>query len=81
VTESTDYRYVFGSFNFNNAEAGQALTLAGAPVPPEGQVGLSLVTGRWSAQLRKDGLYVEIDGGSRAAVLEAARSLRQLPKY
>ena len=79
VSVSADWQLLFGSFNFNNAHAGQPLTLAHGAVPPEGQAALtSHEPGYWTAQLQRDGLYVEIDGSSRELVLEAARSLRVL---
>ena len=80
ISQAADYRFIFGNFNFNNAEAGQPLTVAVSPVPREGEAALvSTQEGFWTAQLRKDGLYVEIDGPSRELVLEAARSLRPVP--
>ncbi len=77
VSESVDYEYVFSGFSFNNAEAGQPLTVAGGAVPPEGEVALSSTqAGHWTAQLRKDGLCVEVNGPSREVVLDVVRALR-----
>lgn len=79
VSQSSDYRQVFGGFNFNNGDGIDPRTFGGAAVPREGEVALTLIGhGLWVAQLRADGLFVEIDGSSRALVLEAARSLKLL---
>lgn len=79
ISESADYEFVFSGFNFNNREAGQPLTLAGGAIPPEGEVALSSTrAGHWTAQLRANGLYVEIGGPSRALVLDAARALKRI---
>jgi hypothetical protein len=77
ISESDDYRHGFAGFNFNNAEAGEALTMAHSPVPSDGQLVLQYVDdGLWTAQFKKSGLYIEIDGSSRPLVLAAAKSLR-----
>jgi hypothetical protein len=78
IGQAEDYRFLFGSFNFNNAEVGVPLTIGHSGVPPEGEVALTGGGAHWTAQLRKDGLFVEIDGPSRELVLEAARSLRRI---
>jgi hypothetical protein len=79
VTVSADWEYVFAGFNFNNGEFGQPMTEAGTGVPREGEAAVtSLQQGYWTAQLRRDGLYVEIHGPSRQLVVAAARSLRPL---
>ena len=79
IGESVDYEYVFSGFNFNKRRAGQPLTIAGGAVPPEGQVALtSTQADHWTAQLRKNGLYVEINGSSRELVLDAVRALTPL---
>jgi hypothetical protein len=57
------------------------------PLPPEGFVELQSSTGgtqkkqftRWSGQLRRGGLVVNVVGPSRALVIEVARSLREIP--
>lgn len=58
--------------------------MAGAPLPPEGRVAISRagsVDGQpvWIAQLRKDGLFVEVSASSRELLLEAVRALRPVP--
>jgi hypothetical protein len=79
ISQAADYRFPFGGFNFNNADAGRPLTIASTPVPPEGELALmSIQAGFWTVQLRKNGLYVEIDGPSRELALAAARALRPL---
>jgi hypothetical protein len=78
IGQAEDYRYLFGSFNLDNAQAGVPLTVGHSGVPPEGEAALTGGGGYRTAQLRKAGLYVEIDGPSRELVLEAARSLRRL---
>jgi hypothetical protein len=76
VSESADYEFVFSGFNFNNAGAGQPLTRYGGALPPEGEVALSSTRpGHWTAQLKRDGLYIEIDGPSRELVLDAVDAL------
>jgi hypothetical protein len=77
ISQSADYRHGFAGFNFNNAEAGQALTTAHTAVPNDGHAVLQRVDdGLWTVQFKKSGLYIEIDGSSRPLVLSAARSLR-----
>jgi hypothetical protein len=75
ITETADYRY--GPGNFLNRDADRPLTVAGAPVPPPGQVALSGMgpNAGWLAQLQKNGLYVEIHASSRELALAAARAL------
>lgn len=79
VSESADYEFVFSGFNFNNAEAGQPLTRSGGAVPPDGAVALSSTQpSHWTAQLRRDGLFVEVNGPTREVVLEAVDALKPI---
>jgi hypothetical protein len=75
ITETADYRYGPGNFLTHYAE--RPLTVAGAPVPPPGQVALSGMgpNAGWLAQLEKNGLYVEIHASSRELALAAAGAL------
>ena len=76
INQAPDHRY--GPGNFDPEGGGPPLTLALAPVPPEGEVALSNpgFDDRWVAQLKRDGLYVEVQATSRELALAAARALR-----
>jgi hypothetical protein len=68
-----------GPGNFFGYGLREPQTIAGGPVPVYDQVALSRI-GWWDAQFRKDGLYVEISGPSKAIVLAAARAMKPLSR-
>jgi hypothetical protein len=80
IVETASYR--FGPGNFDSRQAGRPLALSGAPIPPEGQAALTSIGPDygWIAQLRKDGLFLEISSRSREVALAAARALQPVPR-
>jgi len=77
ILQSEDYRYGPGNFNRDGV---RPLTVAGAPVPSDGEVALSYLGAGWIAQLARDGLYVEVQASSRALALSATRALEPLTR-
>jgi hypothetical protein len=78
IVETTSFRY--GPGNFPNSSGDQPLTIARAPLPPEGQIALSAFgPDNCTGQLRRNSLFVEIDGSSCAILLRAARHLVPTP--
>jgi hypothetical protein len=79
IAEAADYHYIFSSFNFDNASAGRPLASGEVPIPPDGE---AVLTERGSSftsvQMKRDGLYVEVDGNSRQSVLATAQALQEL---
>jgi hypothetical protein len=77
IVETTSFR--FGPGNFGSGDD-QPLTVARAPLPPEGQIALStLGANTCIGQMRRDGLLIEIDGRSCEIVLRTARHLVPTP--
>jgi hypothetical protein len=79
IGETADIGFAFHGFNMEElSEDGRPLTLARTVVPPEGEAILTDI-GVWVAQLRKGGLYIEIEGQTRDAVVAAAQALTATP--
>jgi hypothetical protein len=77
IVETTSFRY--GPGNFSNG-GDRPLTVAPAPLPPDGQIALSAFgADNCAGQLRRGSLLVEIDGSSCELVLRAARHLAPTP--
>jgi hypothetical protein len=77
IVETTSFR--FGPGNFGSGDD-QPLTVARAPLPPEGQIAVSSFgPDNCTGQLRLGALLVEIDGSSCALVLRTAPQLRPTP--
>jgi hypothetical protein len=78
IVETTSFR--FGPGNFNSVDGDQPTTIARAPLPPESQLALSAFgTDNCTGQLRRGGLFVQIDGPSCEIVLRTARHLVPTP--
>ena len=80
IAETADVGFGFDGFNMSALSiAGEPLTSGYGGVPPQGQIALgSWGGGRWVGQLRKGGLYFEVEAPSRGLVLRAARALEPI---
>lgn len=78
VGQAVDVGYRFDSFNFDVTSEGVATGGVGARIPPEGKALITSLGGWWTIQLRKSGVYVEIDASSRELALEAVAALRPM---
>jgi hypothetical protein len=78
ITQTTSWRY--GPGNFEDLGVGHPLAMGAIPFPREGEAVLHSTPDRkyWSVQLKKNGLYVEVDASSRALAVDTARELRPL---
>ncbi len=79
IGETADIGFAFHGFNMEElSEDGQPLTIARTTVPP-GEQAILTDLGIWVVQLRKDNVYIEIEGPSREVVVDTARALTPTP--